>query len=78
MTEKRKLKQNVYALFTQTWKKELRDLRNSLIFSVDQPGLEPGTSRLWVRQNDILWFFNIKSFADYQIVTIFAPVYDTP
>ena len=29
-------------------KKELRDLRNSLIFSVDQPGLEPGTSRLRV------------------------------
>ena len=29
-------------------KKELRDWRNSLIFSVDQPGLEPGTSRLWV------------------------------
>ena len=26
--------------------KELRDWRNSLIFSVDQPGLEPGTSRL--------------------------------
>ena len=45
---------------------------------VDQPGLEPGTSRLWVRQNDILWFFNIKSLADYQIVTIFAAVYDTP
>ena len=27
-------------------KKELRICRNSLIFSVDQPGLEPGTSRL--------------------------------
>ena len=46
MTEKVRLKQNVYALFTQTWKKELRDLRNSLIISVDQVGLEPTTSRL--------------------------------
>ena len=27
-------------------KKELRGLRNSLCFKVDQPGLEPGTSRL--------------------------------
>ena len=27
-------------------KRELRNFRNSLIFNVDQPGLEPGTSRL--------------------------------
>ena len=27
-------------------KKELRNLRNSPLFGVDQPGLEPGTSRL--------------------------------
>ena len=43
-----RLKTFIYALFTQTWKKELYNLRNSLIFSVNQPGLEPGTSRLWV------------------------------
>ena len=36
----------VYALFMQAKEKELRLIRNSLIFSVDQPGLEPGTSRL--------------------------------
>ena len=34
--------------FHKEKKKELRICRNSLIFSVDQPGLEPGTSRLWV------------------------------
>ena len=44
----RKLKQFVYALFTQTKKKALAITRKCLIFSVDQPGLEPGTSRLWV------------------------------
>ena len=27
-------------------KKHLREIRKCLIFSVDQPGLEPGTSRL--------------------------------
>jgi hypothetical protein len=40
--------------FGHQWalKKELR-MRNSLILSVDQPGLEPWTSRLWVyRCND--------------------------
>ena len=36
-------------------KKHLRNLRKCLIFSVDQPGLEPGTSRLWVRKSDFLW-----------------------
>ena len=46
--KKRRLKQNVYALFTQTWKKHLRENRKCLIFSVDQLGLEPRTSRLWV------------------------------
>ena len=46
--KKRRLKQNVYALFTQTWKKHLRETRKCLIFSVDQLGLEPRTSRLWV------------------------------
>jgi len=33
----------------------LRNLRNSLIFIVDQPGLEPGTSRLWVCSWPISW-----------------------
>ena len=46
MPEKGRLKQNVYALFTQTRKKHLREVRKCLIFSVDQVGLEPTTSRL--------------------------------
>jgi len=42
------LKYFVFRLFSDwAWKKELR-YRNSLIFSVDQLGLEPRTSRLWV------------------------------
>ena len=32
----------------QEKKKHLQNLCKCLIFSVDQPGLEPGTSRLWV------------------------------
>ena len=36
----------VYALFTQTKKKALAISRKCLIIKVDQPGLEPGTSRL--------------------------------
>ena len=36
----------VYALFTQTKKKALAISRKCLILNVDQPGLEPGTSRL--------------------------------
>ena len=42
----RKHKQFVYALFTQEHKKNSCEIRNCLIFKVDQPGLEPGTSRL--------------------------------
>ena len=41
-------KQCVFPLFSRQIKKELRFYLNSLIFCVDQPGLEPGTSRLWV------------------------------
>jgi hypothetical protein len=33
-------------LFTQGHKKSSYGIRNCLIFFVDQPGLEPGTSRL--------------------------------
>ena len=40
------LKQFVYALFTQGQEKRSCEIRNSLILKVDQPGLEPGTSRL--------------------------------
>ena len=40
------LKQFVYALFTQIKKKALAIARKCLISNVDQPGLEPGTSRL--------------------------------
>ena len=35
-----KLKQFVYALFTQIKKKAVTKFRNCLIFKVDQPGLE--------------------------------------
>lgn len=37
---------NVASLFTQDHKKSSYEIRNCLIFFVDQPGLEPGTSRL--------------------------------
>ena len=40
------LKQFVYALFTQEQEKSSYEIRNCLISFVDQPGLEPGTSRL--------------------------------
>ena len=40
------LTQFVYALFTQEQEKNSYEIRNCLIFNVDQPGLEPGTSRL--------------------------------
>ena len=39
-------KANKELLFTQTKKKALAISRKCLIFFVDQPGLEPGTSRL--------------------------------
>ena len=73
-----KLNQFVYALFTQRKKKALTIARKCLIFRVDQPGLEPGTSRLWVWENDILWFFIAINFIDTQIITNFAVVYDMP
>ena len=41
-------KQCVFPLFSKKKKKQLRFCRNCLISNVDQPGLEPGTSRLWV------------------------------
>ena len=44
--KRNQLKPFVYALFTQTKKKALAISRKCLIFIVDQPGLEPGTSRL--------------------------------
>ena len=37
---------NHYALFTQEQEKSSYEIRNCLISFVDQPGLEPGTSRL--------------------------------
>lgn len=46
MLKLRKLNQFVYALFTQRKKKALAIARKCLIFSVDQTGLEPVTSRL--------------------------------
>jgi len=47
MRKHNQLKQFVYALFTQEQEKSSYEIRNCLIFNVDQPGLEPGTSRLW-------------------------------
>ena len=46
MRKHNQLKQFGYALFTQEHKKSSCEIRNCLIFKVDQPGLEPGTSRL--------------------------------
>ena len=46
MRKQSQLKPFVYALFTQTKKKALAISRKCLILNVDQPGLEPGTSRL--------------------------------
>ena len=40
------LKPFVFALFSQNENQRLTFVRKSLIFIVDQPGLEPGTSRL--------------------------------
>lgn len=37
---------NVTSLFTQGHKKSSYEIRSCLVFFVDQPGLEPGTSRL--------------------------------
>ena len=41
-----KLKPFVFALFSHEKKKGSQQIANCLIFIVDQPGLEPGTSRL--------------------------------
>ncbi len=46
VTEKGRLKQNVFALFSQKEKSATRISSKLLIISVDQLGLEPRTSRL--------------------------------
>ena len=56
------LKQFVYALFTQRQEKRSCENRNSLILKVDQPGLEPGTSRLWVCCSNQLSYKSDVSF----------------
>ena len=48
----------------KTKKKELHFWCNSLIFSVDQPGLEPGTSRLWVCCSNQLSYKSDATFTD--------------
>ena len=45
MRKHNQLKQFVYALFTQEQEKNSYEIRNCLIFNVDQLGLEPRTSR---------------------------------
>ena len=57
-------KQCVFPLFSRQIKKELRFYLNSLIFNVDQLGLEPRTSRLWVCcSNQLSYKSNIGHFA---------------
>ena len=51
------LKPIVFALFSQNEKSATRISSKLLIFKVDQLGLEPRTSRLWVSQSDIPWDF---------------------
>ena len=63
MSSREKMLSNSNRLFShrfrKTKKKELHFWCNSLIFCVDQPGLEPGTSRLWVAEEsafcEALW-----------------------
>ena len=64
-------KQCVFPLFFRQIKKELRFYLNCLIFIVDQPGLEPGTSRLWVGKIDISRAFVLINAYWYSIVYIF-------
>ena len=45
----------VFPLFSRKQKSATWIYSKLLIFSVDQPGLEPGTSRLWVLKNDFSW-----------------------
>ena len=77
-------KQCVFPLFSKKKKKQLRFCRNCLISNVDQPGLEPGASRLWV----YLWDISCNCMKHYSVdnqwlmdfvvcrkITIFAPVF---
>ena len=64
-------------LFTQTWKKHLRETRNCFIFKVDQLGLEPRTSRLWVGKNDISWVFVLIKVYWHSIIYIFELFIET-
>ena len=53
-------KQCVFPLFSKKKKKQLRFCRNCLISNVDQPGLEPGTSRLWVCCSNQLSYKSVR------------------
>ena len=48
-----------------------------LILKVDQPGLEPGTSRLWVGKIDIPWEFVLINAYWYSIIYIYALFIET-
>ena len=57
-----KLKPFVFALFSQNGNQRLTFVRKSLILRVDQPGLEPGTSRLWVCCSNQLSYKSVPQF----------------
>ena len=58
-------------------KKSSYEFRNCLTFLVDQPGLEPGTSRLWVGKIDISWAFVLTKVYWYSIIYIFVLFIET-
>ena len=77
-------KQCVFPLFSDKKKKQLRFCRNCLISNVDQLGLEPRTSRLWVFLWGILCNYmryycadnqRLMNFAVCRKITTFAPVF---
>ena len=64
-------KQCVFPLFSKKKKKQLRFCRNCLISNVDQPGLEPGTSRLWVCcSNQLSYKSDAKCYGMTRIVPL--------
>ena len=67
-------KQCVFPLFSEKKKKHLQKLCKCLIIKVDQPGLEPGTSRLWVCCSNQLSYksdlYLMDRFADAKILLL--------
>ena len=64
-------KQCVFPLFSEKKKKHLQKLCKCLIINVDQPGLEPGTSRLWVCcSNQLSYKSDAKCYGMTRIVPL--------